>query len=63
MRAHMYALRYYPGTGHPHQALASIPAGRGLEVCSRCESCTASCAWTVNIPRKIAQLQEWRRSV
>ncbi len=62
MRAHMYALRYYPGTGHPHEALATIPAGRGLEACSRCESCTASCAWTVNIPRKIAQLQEWRRS-
>jgi uncharacterized protein len=63
MRAHMYALRYYPGTGHPHQALASIPTGHGLDACSRCESCTASCAWTVNIPRKIAQLQEWRRSV
>jgi heterodisulfide reductase subunit C len=59
MRTHMYALQYYPGTGHPHETLASIPAGRGLEACSNCDICTASCAWTVNIPRKIAQLQAW----
>jgi aryl-alcohol dehydrogenase-like predicted oxidoreductase len=59
MRAHMYALQYYPGTGHPHEALATIPTGRGLEACSSCDTCTASCAWTVNIPRKIAQLQAW----
>jgi aryl-alcohol dehydrogenase-like predicted oxidoreductase len=60
MRAHMYALQYYPGTGHPHETLAAIPKGRGLDACSNCETCTASCAWTVNIPRKIAQLQAWR---
>jgi len=60
MRAHMYALKYYPGTGHPHETLAAIPKGRGLDACSNCETCTASCAWTVNIPRKIAQLQAWR---
>jgi aryl-alcohol dehydrogenase-like predicted oxidoreductase len=63
MRSHMYAMQYYPGTGHPHEALATIPVGRGLDACSNCDSCTASCAWTVNIPRKIKQLQAWHSSV
>jgi predicted aldo/keto reductase-like oxidoreductase len=63
MRTHMYALQYYPGTGHPHETLASISAGRGLEACAKCETCTASCAWTVNIPRKIKQLQAWQQIV
>ncbi len=63
MRTHMYAFNYYPGTGHPHETLASIPAGRGLEACANCTTCKASCAWSVNIPRKIAQLQGWRQSV
>jgi aryl-alcohol dehydrogenase-like predicted oxidoreductase len=63
MRTHMYAMNYYPGTGHPHLALASIPAGRGLEACANCTTCSASCAWHVDIPRKIAQLQGWRQSV
>jgi len=59
MRTHMYALQYYPGTGFPHEALAEIAPGHGLEACSNCESCTASCANTVNIPRKIMQLKAW----
>jgi len=62
MRAHMYALQYYPGTGRPHEALAEIASGRGLEACSNCDTCTASCFKTVNIPRKIKQLQVSRRS-
>jgi predicted aldo/keto reductase-like oxidoreductase len=63
MRAHMYALQYYPGTGRPHETLASIAAGRGLDACANCENCTAACAKTVNIPRKIGQLQAWHASV
>jgi uncharacterized protein len=63
MRTHMYALQYYPGTGHPHETLASIPKGRGLEACENCDTCSASCAWTVNIPRKIKQLQAWQQIV
>jgi uncharacterized protein len=63
MRTHMYALQYYPGTGHPHETLASIPMGRGLDACSNCTSCSASCAWTVNIPRKIKQLKAWQQIV
>jgi succinate dehydrogenase/fumarate reductase-like Fe-S protein len=59
----MYALQYYPGTGFPHEALAEIAPGHGLEACSNCESCTASCANTVNIPRKIMQLKAWNESV
>jgi predicted aldo/keto reductase-like oxidoreductase len=63
MRTHMYALQYYPGTGFPHEALAEIAPGRGLEACANCNSCTASCANTVNIPRKIMQLKAWYESV
>jgi aryl-alcohol dehydrogenase-like predicted oxidoreductase len=59
MRAHMYALQYAPGTGFPRETLATIPAGRGLEACSNCASCKAACSRTVNIARKIAELQNW----
>ena len=59
MRAHMYALQYYPGTGRPHETLAAIATGHGLEACAQCDSCQASCVRTVNISRKIAQLQAW----
>jgi predicted aldo/keto reductase-like oxidoreductase len=63
MRTHMYALQYYPGTGHPHEMLATIEKGKGLDACANCDHCTASCAWTVNIPRKIKQLQEWHAAL
>lgn len=56
MRTHMYALQY----GNRYEAratLAGIPEGKGLDVCRACATCRASCAHTVNIPRKIHELK------
>jgi predicted aldo/keto reductase-like oxidoreductase len=56
MRSHMYAVQY----GNHEMAremLSSTAAGRGLDACRSCESCTAACRNTVQIGRKIAQLK------
>jgi predicted aldo/keto reductase-like oxidoreductase len=56
MRTHMYARQY----GNSYQArftLAQVPEDRGLDVCRACPVCTASCAQTVNIARKIGELK------
>jgi uncharacterized protein len=56
MRTHMYARQY----GNSYQArftLAQVPEERGLDMCRACPICTASCAQTVNIARKINELK------
>jgi uncharacterized protein len=56
MRTHMYARQY----GNSYQArftLAQVPEERGLDVCRACPTCTASCAHTVNIARKMSDLK------
>ena len=39
------------------ETIAGIAAGRGLEACNGCESCTLTCRNSVHIAKKIAQLQ------
>ncbi len=56
MRSHMYALQYRD----PEKAaytLASIPKGKGLDACANCDTCSARCANSVNIARKIGELK------
>ena len=56
MRTHMYAAQY----GNFHQARATlddIPKDRGLAECTSCKTCTAECANTVDIPRRIEELK------
>jgi predicted aldo/keto reductase-like oxidoreductase len=56
MRTHMYAMQY--GNADQAQAtLADVPRESGLDVCRTCATCGASCAHTVNIPRKIHELK------
>lgn len=57
MRTHMYATQYADFT-KARRTLKSIPNGMGLNTCASCSSCTASCVNSVDIPRKIEQLQE-----
>jgi hypothetical protein len=57
MRTHMYAVQY-SNHGLAADTLASIGEGRGLDACANCESCSATCRGTVNIPRKIEQLKK-----
>ncbi len=59
MRSHMYAVQYR-NIGMAREMLASAALGRGLEACSACESCLATCGNTVQIGRKIAQLKALR---
>jgi len=56
MRSHMYAVQYR-NTDMARLTLAELPAGRGLDACRSCDSCTASCRKTVQIRRKISQLR------
>ena len=56
MRSHMYAVQYR-NTRMARQMLASVAPGRGLDACNSCESCAVTCRNTVQIARKIAQLQ------
>ncbi len=56
MRSHMYSVQY----SNPDLAgrtLASLAKGEGLESCSSCGSCQATCRNSVNIGAKIAQLK------
>jgi succinate dehydrogenase/fumarate reductase-like Fe-S protein len=55
----MYAVQY-SNRALAVDTLASIDAGRGLDACRNCESCSASCRSHVNIGRKIEQLKELR---
>ncbi len=61
MRSHMYAVQYR-NAGLARDTLAGIAAGRGLDACGDCESCTLSCRNAVQIGRKIGQLQNLART-
>jgi len=56
MRAHMYRVQY-GNRDMARYTLAQIPSGRGIETCSGCASCAATCRNTVQIARKIADLK------
>ena len=56
MRAHMYAAQYR-NTSLAGQTLAALGSTEGLDVCRKCDSCTAKCRNTVQIARKITQLK------
>ena len=52
----MYAVQYR-NAGLARETIAGIAAGRGLEACNGCESCTVACGNSVHIAKKIGQLQ------
>ena len=56
MRTHMYAAQY-ANFQLARQTLQDIPAGRSLSNCGSCESCTAQCVNSVDIPSKIDELK------
>ncbi|MFB3906260.1 MAG: aldo/keto reductase [Acidobacteriota bacterium] len=59
MRSHMYSVQY----SNPELArltLASVATGEGLETCSSCGSCQATCRNHVDIRAKIVQLKALR---
>ena len=56
MRTWMYARQY----ANFHQARATydeIPYEKSLAACSDCTECTATCAYTVDIPRRVEELK------
>ena len=56
MRTHMYAAQY--GDFYlARQTLDAIPSGNNLRQCTNCTECTAECANSVNISRKIDELK------
>ncbi len=56
MRSHMYALQY-SNLEVARSTLTSIDPGKGLDGCSSCAVCRATCRHDVNIGAKIAQLK------
>jgi len=61
MRSHMYALQY-GNTDMARTTLASIPVGKGLEACDKCDSCSVACRNSVNIARKVGDLKALARA-
>ncbi len=57
MRSHMYAMQY-SNRALAYDTLTSVAAGRGLDACSSCSSCKATCRNSVNIARKISELKQ-----
>jgi len=57
MRSHMYAVQYRNVSMARH-LLARSDVGQGLDACRSCQSCQAHCRNTVQIARKIGQLNE-----
>jgi len=55
MRTHMYAFQY-KNSDQARLALAEVPAHAGLDACRSCADCSAACAHTVNIRRKVDEL-------
>jgi uncharacterized protein len=55
MRAHTYL--GYPNVSQAREALAGLPAGRGLDACASCASCAARCRSRVDIARRIDGLK------
>ena len=60
MRSHMYALQY-GNTDIARTTLAGIPAGKGLEACRSCDSCSVACRNSVQVARKIGELKALTR--
>jgi len=60
MRSHMYALQY-GNTDMARTTLAGIPAGKGLEACRSCDSCSVACRNSVQVARKIGELKALTR--
>ena len=60
MRSHMYALQY-GNTDMARTMLAGIPAGKGLEACRSCDSCSVACRNSVQVARKIGELKALTR--
>ncbi len=56
MRVHMYAAQY-ANFQHARQTLNDIPKQNGLANCLLCTTCTAECANTVDIGRRIDELK------
>jgi predicted aldo/keto reductase-like oxidoreductase len=56
MRVHMYT-KQYANFGHAKTTLGEIPAGKGLDGCSKCSVCSASCVRSVDIARNIDELK------
>ncbi len=56
MRSHMYAVQY-GNRELARSTLASVETGKGLDACSSCVTCKATCRNYVNIGSKIAQLK------
>jgi len=56
MRSHMYSVQY-SNQDLARRTLTSLATGEGLEACSSCGSCQATCRNSVNIGAKIAQLK------
>ena len=57
MRSHMYAVQYRNVSMARH-LLARSDVGQGLDACRSCQSCQAHCRNSVQIARKIGQLNE-----
>jgi predicted aldo/keto reductase-like oxidoreductase len=56
MRTHMYAAQY--GNFHlARQALEEVPASQTVRNCISCGSCSATCANSVDIARRIEELK------
>jgi succinate dehydrogenase/fumarate reductase-like Fe-S protein len=47
----------YENSYQARVTLAEVPRENGLDVCRACPSCSAACANTVNIVRKISELK------
>lgn len=56
MRTHMYAAQY-ANFDEARMTFDAIPASRNLSACTSCDTCTARCANTVDIARRIANLR------
>jgi len=56
MRTHMYTAQY-GNLYHARHTLDNIESNRGLSACRTCRNCTAECAHTVDIPRRIEELK------
>ncbi len=56
MRTHMYAAQY-SDFYLARQTLDEIPKASGLQACTSCSECTAQCANTVDIDRRIDELK------
>lgn len=56
MRTHMYAAQY-ANFYEARETIEAIPKHQGLSLCGSCNDCTATCANTVNIGRRIEELK------